>query len=128
MYRSQVNTPIMKYKKNLSTIIERNRKLWNSDFQNGVLVKIDIDGFSTLRLWEEVLSPAYCPDYRKMYDLFLTFFKKREFLLDDAMPTARPNIGDYAFGAYLGADLVFHKTGGYAVSYTHLTLPTIYSV
>ena len=104
----------MKFKKNIGSVIERNRKLWNSDFKKGVLVKIDIDDFSTLRLWEEVLSPEYCPDYKKMFDVFLKYFKKREYLLDDATPTARPNIGDFAFGAYLGAEIVFSPVGGYS--------------
>lgn len=104
----------MKFKKNLDEVVKRNKKLWSGDFTRGVLAKIDIDGFSTLDLWEKVLLPQYCPDYKKMFDVFLEFFKKREFLLDDAIPCARPNIGDSAFGAYLGAELIFGNAGGFA--------------
>jgi hypothetical protein len=104
----------MKFKKNLNALIDRNRKLWTGNFRKGVLVKIDIDNFSTMRLWEEVLSPKSCPDYKKMFEVFYENFKKREFLLDDAMPTARPNLGDSAFGAFLGAEIQFGETGGYS--------------
>jgi len=77
----------------------------------GVLAKVDIDGFSTLELWEKVWQPQYCPDYKKMFSVFLEFFQKREFLLDDATPCARPNIGDSAFGGFLGADVIFGNCG-----------------
>jgi hypothetical protein len=63
---------------------------------------------------EEVLSPKYCPDYKKIFEVFLENYKKREFLLYDATPTARPNIGNSAFGAYLGAEVVFGEIGGYS--------------
>ena len=49
-----------------------------------------------------------------MFDVFLRDFQRREFLLDDAMPTARPNFGDYGFGAYVGAEVVFGEGGAYA--------------
>lgn len=87
----------MKFKKNLDEVIKRNKKLWSGDSTRGVLAKVDIDGSSTLDLWGKALLPQYCPDYVKMFDVFLEFFKKREFLLDDAIPCARPNIGDSAF-------------------------------
>jgi len=104
----------MKYKKNLKEVIQRNRRLWNRDSTEKVLAKIDIDGFGSLETWEKALSPGICPDYKKMYKVFIENFEKREDLLDDAMPTARPNIGDSAFGGYVGAEIVFGETGGYA--------------
>jgi len=104
----------MKFKKNFSQIIDRNRLLWSGQFSNRILAKIDIGHSATMRMWEKVLSPEYCPDYVKMFDFFYDEFSKRENLLDDAMPTARPNIGDYAFGAYLGAEVIFAETGGYS--------------
>jgi hypothetical protein len=104
----------MKYKKNLQEVIRRNEKLWNRDFQSKILAKIDIDGFQTFEMWDKALSPGYCPDYKKMFQIFLENFRKREFLLDDATPTARPNIGDAAFGGYAGADIIFGQGGGYA--------------
>jgi hypothetical protein len=104
----------MKFKKNLDEAIKRNKDLWSGNKTKGVLAKIDIDGFSTLDLWEKAMRPEYCPDYKKMFDVFLEFFKKREFLLDDAIPCARPNIGDSAFGAYLGAEIIFGNGGGFA--------------
>jgi len=104
----------MKYKKNLDEVIKRNKKLWSGDFTNKVLAKIDIESFKTFDMWSEALSLKYCPDYKKMFEVFVDDFKKREFLLDDAMPTARPNIGDFAFGAYLGAEVIFGEGGGFS--------------
>jgi len=88
--------------------------LWNREFTEKVLAKIDIDGFKSLEMWDLALAPGICPDYKKMFEVFIENFKKREYLLDDAMPTARPNIGDSAFGGYVGAEIVFGETGGYA--------------
>jgi hypothetical protein len=104
----------MKYKRNLNETIHRNRKLWNRDYTDKVLAKIDIDNFSSFETWEKALEPGICPDYRKMFRVFTDGFENRKDLLDDATPTARPNIGDSAFGGYLGADLVFGEAGGWA--------------
>jgi hypothetical protein len=79
-----------------------------------ILAKIDLDEGGTMRMWERALAPGTCPDYRKMFQVFLRDFRRREFLRDDAMPTARPNIGDYGFGAYVGAEVVFGEGGAYA--------------
>lgn len=104
----------MKFKKNIDEVIKRNKKLWSGNMAKGILAKIDVNELNTIELWEKVLLPQFCPDYKKMLDVFLDFFKRREFLLDDAIPCARPNIGDSAFGAYLGAELIFGNTGGFA--------------
>lgn len=104
----------MRYKKNLGEVIDRNRKLWNREATEKVLAKIDLDEGGTMRMWERALAPGTCPDYRKMFDVFLQDFQRRELLRDDAMPTARPNIGDYGFGAYVGAEVIFGQGGAYA--------------
>lgn len=104
----------MRYKKNLDQVIRRNRSFWNREATGGVLAKIDLEPEETMRMWEKALSPGICPDYRKMFDVFLQAFTRREFLLDDAVPTARPNIGDYGFGAYVGAEVVFGEGGAYS--------------
>jgi hypothetical protein len=67
-----------------------------------------------MRAWERALAPGICPDYRRMFDVFLDHFCRREDILDDATPTARPNIGDYGFGAYAGADVIFGEGGAFA--------------
>ncbi len=104
----------MRYKKNLDQVIERNRKLWSREAAGLVLAKIDLDEGGTMRMWERALAPGICPDYRKMFEVFRQDFQKRELLLDDAMPTARPNFGDYGFGAYVGAEVVFGQGGACA--------------
>ncbi len=104
----------MRHKKNLTEVIRRNRRLWKGEATREVLAKIDLDTGGTMRMWERALAPGICPDYRKMFDVFLRDFERREFLLDDAMPTARPNIGDYGFGAYAGAEVVFGQGGACA--------------
>jgi hypothetical protein len=104
----------VRYKKNLDEVISRNRKLWNREATGKILAKIDLGEASTMRMWEQALAPGICPDYRRMFDVFLRDFQRREHLLDDAMPTARPNIGDYGFGAYVGAEVIFGEGGAYA--------------
>ena len=104
----------MRYKKNLTEVIDRNRRFWNREATAKILAKIDLDEGGTMRMWERALAPGTCPDYRKMFEVFRQDFQRREFLLDDAMPTARPNIGDYGFGAYVGAEVVFGEAGAYA--------------
>jgi hypothetical protein len=104
----------MRFKKNLNELIARNRKLWNREATGKILAKIDLETSETMRMWERALAPGICPDYRKMFEVFLQGFERREFLRDDAMPTARPNIGDYGFGAYVGAEVLFGEGGAYA--------------
>jgi hypothetical protein len=104
----------MQYKKNINDVIHRNRQLWGREFTEKVLAKIDLDGFESFEMWDLALAPGICPDYKKMFEVFIENFEKRADLLDDAMPTARPNIGDSAFGGYVGAEIVFGETGGYA--------------
>ena len=104
----------MQYKKNLEQVVERNRRFWNRQATDKILAKIDLEEGGTMRMWERALAPGTCPDYRKMFEVFLRDFQRREFLLDDAMPTARPNIGDYGFGAYVGAEVVFGEGGAYS--------------
>jgi len=104
----------VRYKKNLDEVISRNRKLWSREGAGTILAKIDLDEGGTMRMWERALSPGICPDYRRMFEVFLQDFQRRELLRDDAMPTARPNIGDYGFGAYVGAEVVFGEGGAYA--------------
>jgi hypothetical protein len=104
----------MRYKKNLGDVISRNRMLWNREATGKILAKIDLEQGGTMRMWERALAPGTCPDYRKMFDVFLRDFEQRELLRDDAMPTARPNIGDYGFGAYVGAEVIFGEGGAYA--------------
>lgn len=104
----------MKYKQNLQEVIRRNRRFWNREATSGILAKIDLEAGETMRMWEQALAPGTCPDYRRMFDVFLRAFQRREFLRDDAVPTARPNLGDYGFGAYVGAEVVFGEGGAYA--------------
>jgi hypothetical protein len=104
----------MQYKKNVEDVVYRNRRLWSGEFSEKVLAKIDIDGSKSFTMWDLALAPGICPDYKKMFEVFIENFEKRENLLDDAMPTARPNIGDSAFGGYVGAEIEFGETGGYA--------------
>lgn len=104
----------MLYKKNLHKVIERNKKFWIRNLTDKVLSKIDIDGNSTLDLWIKALSPEYCPDYKKMFSVFIEQFESRKDLLDDATPTARPSFGSLVYGGFFGADVKFGKTGGYA--------------
>jgi hypothetical protein len=104
----------MRYKKNLDEVIDRNRRLWNREATGKILAKIDLEAGGTMRMWERALAPGTCPDYRKMFEVFRQEFQRREFLRDDAVPTARPNIGDYGFGAYVGAEVVFGEGGAYA--------------
>jgi len=104
----------VRYKKNLGDIIERNRRLWSRTGTDLVLAKIDLEEGGTMRMWERALAPGVCPDYRKMWEVFLEDFGRREHLTDDAMPTARPNFGDYGFGAYVGAEVTFGQGGAYA--------------
>ena len=104
----------MRYKKNLDQVISRNRRFWNREATGKILAKIDLEERGTMRMWERALAPGTCPDYRRMFDVFLQDSQRREHLLDDAMPTARPNIGDYGFGAYVGAEVIFGEGGAYA--------------
>ena len=80
----------MQYKKNVNDVIHRNRRLWRREYTEKVLAKIDIDGFKSFEMWDLALAKDICPDYRKMFEVFIENFEKREDLLDDAMPTARP--------------------------------------
>ncbi len=109
----------MRFKKNLADVIERNRRLWNREDPSLVLAKVDLEEGGTMRMWERALAPGVCPDYRKMFDVFLEDFRRRESLLDDAMPTARPNFGDYGFGAYAGAEVTFGQGGACARPFVH---------
>ena len=104
----------MRYKKNLEEVILRNRRLWNREAKGTVLAKIDLDEGGTMRMWERALAPGTCPDYRRTFEVFEQDFQRRQTLLDYAVPTARPNFGDYGFGAYLGAEVVFGEGGAYA--------------
>ena len=104
----------MRYKKNLDEVISRNRKFWTREATDMILAKIDVEQGQTMRMWERALAPGVCPDYRKMFEVFREDFQRREHLLDDAIPAARPNIGDYGFGAYAGAEVIFGQGGAYA--------------
>jgi hypothetical protein len=104
----------VRFKKNLEEVIDRNRRFWSREATTKILAKIDLGEGGTMRMWERALAPGTCPDYRRMFEVFLRDFQRREFLLDDAMPTARPNIGDYGFGAYVGAEVVYGEGGAFA--------------
>lgn len=104
----------MRYKKNLDEAISRNRRFWSREATGSILAKVDLDGFLTMRTWERALAPGVCPDSRLMFDAFEQDFEKRRDILDDAIPAARPNIGDYGFGAYAGAEVVFGEGGAFA--------------
>ena len=104
----------MRFKSNFEELISRNRRFWSRESAGGILAKIDLDPGGTMRMWERALAPGVCPDYRKMFDVFLADFERRAGLRDDAMPTARPNFGDYGFGAFVGAEVVFGEGGAYA--------------
>jgi hypothetical protein len=102
------------YKKNLDQAVERNEMFWTRNGTNKILAKIDIDGNYTVDLWIKALSPEYCPDHKKMFDVFIEQFESRKDLLDDAIPTARPSFGGSVYGAFFGADVEFGETGGYS--------------
>jgi hypothetical protein len=104
----------VRYKKNLNEVIDRNRRFWSREATGKILAKIDLNEGGTMRMWERALAPGTCPDYRRMFEVFRQDFQRREFLLDDAMPTARPNFGDYGFGAYVGAQTIFGEGGAFA--------------
>jgi hypothetical protein len=104
----------MRYKKNLEEAISRNRAFWTRQDPRMILAKIDLEKGQTMRMWERALEPGICPDYRKMFEVFRQDFERRADLLDDAVPAARPNFGDYGFGAYAGAEVVFGQAGAYA--------------
>ncbi len=104
----------MRYKRNLDEVITRNRRLWSREDPRMVLAKIDVGEGRTMRMWERALEPGVCPDYRRMFEVFREDFEGRAELLDDAIPAARPNFGDYGFGAYAGAEVVFGQGGACA--------------
>lgn len=104
----------MRYKKNLDEAILRNRRFWTREDPRLVLAKIDVGDGRTMRMWERALAPGVCPDHAKMFEVFRADFEDRADLLDDAIPAARPNFGDYGFGAYAGAEVVFGQAGAYA--------------
>jgi hypothetical protein len=104
----------MRYKKNLDEVIARGRRFWTREDPRMILAKIDVGEGRTMRMWERALEPGTCPDFRRMFEVFRQDFEGRADLLDDAVPAARPNFGDYGFGAYAGADVVFGQGGAYA--------------
>ena len=104
----------MRYKKNLDDVISRNRRFWSREATGSILAKVDLEDCLTMRTWERALAPGVCPDNRRMFDAFVRDFEKRTDILDDATPTARPNIGDYGFGAYAGAEVIFGEGGAFA--------------
>lgn len=102
----------VKFKQNLEETIARNRALWGRESQGRVLAKIDLDSCRSFETWDRAIAPDVCPDAAKMLNVFFDDFAKRADLLDDGTPTARPNIGDAAFGAYAGAEITFVQGGG----------------
>ncbi len=104
----------MEYKQNLAEAVRRNRELWTGRDSRVVLAKIEIEGYSAFDLWMEVLSPDICPDYKKMFNMFISNFRFRAGLRDDALPTARPSFGSSVYGAFFGAEIQIGRTGPYA--------------
>lgn len=109
-----INMQELKYKKNLESVVKRNKLFWTGNYNRNNLIKIEIENNSVFDTWVRVLSPEYCPDFYKMFDVFIDNFKTREYLLDDAIPTARPSFGSSAYGAFFGGEIIFGKTGGYS--------------
>ena len=79
----------MQYKKNLAEVLDRNRRLWSGEGTDMVLAKVDLEDGGTMRMWERALAPGVCPDYRRMFDVFIDDFKRRENVLRDALYTAQ---------------------------------------
>lgn len=104
----------MHFKKNLPETVARNRDFWIGEASGMVLAKIEIEGDSVLDMWVDALSPQVISDPDTMFQRYVRNFKAREFLLDDAIPTARPSFGSSAYGAFFGADVQFGATGAYA--------------
>jgi hypothetical protein len=105
----------MQYKKNLDETVARNRAFWTGGDSGMVLVKVEVEGNSAPEMWVDVLSPDILPDPVKMFQRYARNFQAREFLLDDAVPTARPSFGSSAYGAFFGAEVRFGASGAYAL-------------
>jgi len=65
-----------KYKKNMSDVVARHKKLWTRNFTDKILVKIDIDDLDTVDFHTNLMQ--YAPDYKKMFELYKEFYKKEQ--------------------------------------------------
>lgn len=102
-----------KYKKNMSDVVERHKKLWTRNFTDKILVKIDIDDLGTVDFQTNLMQ--YAPDYKKMFELYKEFYKKRVEVLDDSIPVARASLGSAALSHYFGGKIQFTLGGIYSM-------------
>ena len=98
-----------------TSVISRNRRLWNREATGAILAKIDLDaGGDHADVGAGAGAggvPGLSQDVRRLPRGLRASARAS---WTTPMPTARPNIGDYGFGAYVGAEVVFGEGGAYA--------------
>ena len=75
------------YKKNMAQVVQRHQKLWTRNFTDKILVKVDVDGLSTVD-FHIVGVMHHAPDYEKMFNAYKDFYAQRADILDDSIPVA----------------------------------------
>ncbi len=96
------------YKPGLETVVERHRQLWTRQLPQGILARIDPAELS-------VVDPlSCCPDITAMAAAWDHNYRIRREVEDDLLPVARVSFGSAAYGAYLGAEVVFNGDAGWS--------------
>lgn len=101
-----------KYKKSMSGVVARHKKLWTRNFTDKILVKIDVDDLDVVDFHTNLMQ--YTPDYKEMFELYKEFYKKRVEVLDDSIPVARASLGSAALSHYFGGKVQFTTGGAYS--------------
>ncbi len=100
----------MYYKPDIDEVVERYRALWNREFLDRILVKIDIlePNFTVLNAMDKA------PDYESMLEEWEKGFEVNKEIKDDNLPVIYGELGSYIFGGFLGAEVVWSNGGAYS--------------
>jgi len=92
--------------------VTRYGRLWTGNFTNKILVKTDVDGLDTVDFHTNLMK--YAPDYKKMFNCYKEFYRKRAKVLDDSIPVARASISSAALSHYFGGRVQFTPGGAFS--------------
>ena len=101
------------YKPNMAEVVHRHEQLWTRNFTDGILVKVDIDGLSTIDFHISGMMHL-APDYKQIFNAYQDFYASRRDVLDDSIPVARASLGSAAIGHFFGGEVQWTPGGAYS--------------
>lgn len=108
MIKPPAGVTSLEYKPGLAEVVERHRRLWSRRLPDGILARLDP---AELPFIDPLSS---CPDVKAMAAAWDHNYRVRRHVEDDLLPVARVSFGSAAYGAFLGADVVFKQGAGWS--------------